>query len=163
MTPALRPAGPADESFLLRVYAGTREEELAQLAWAREQKDAFIRMQFAAREHHYRQHYADATFDVVTVNGVPVGLLYVARWAAEIRIVDVAIVAEHRGRGVGTALLENLIAEAGAAGKPLTIHVERFNPALRLYERLGFSVIADEGVYLLLARAPAGAQAKTAS
>ena len=54
---------------------------------------------------------------------------------------------EHRGGGIGTSLLEELAAEADAAGKSLTIHVERMNPALRLYERLGFSVAEDKGVY----------------
>jgi ribosomal protein S18 acetylase RimI-like enzyme len=53
-------------------------------------------------------------------------------------------------RAIGTTLLRGLQSEAAAAGKPLRIHVERFNPALRLYERLGFTPIADRGVYLFM-------------
>ena len=78
------------------------------------------------------------------------GRLYVARWPTEIRIVDIALLPEHRNRGTGSALLAGLMEEAATAVKPLTIHVERFNPALGLYQRLGFSAVADEGVYLLL-------------
>ena len=58
--------------------------------------------------------------------------------------------AEHCTRGIGTTLLHGLQSEAAAAGKPLRLHVERFNPALRLYERLGFQQIEDRGVYLFM-------------
>jgi ribosomal protein S18 acetylase RimI-like enzyme len=61
---------------------------------------------------------------------------------------------------VGTSLLRDLLAEAEAMGKRVTIHVEHFNPALRLYRRLGFTEVADRGVYLLL---EAGASVNTAS
>ena len=152
--PELRPATPADEAFLFAVYAATREEELAVVAWSTAAKDAFLGMQFAAQDSYYRQHLPDATFDVVTVNGVPAGRLYVDRRDMEIRVIDIALLPDHRGRGVGTALLRDIIAE----GKRVTIHVERENPALRLYERLGFEVAEDKGVYLFLER-----QVKTAS
>lgn len=74
--------------------------------------------------------------------------LYVSRWSEEIRIVDIALLPDSCNRGIGTALLRQLQAEAQASGKPLRIHVERFNPALPLYERLGFRQIEDKGVYL---------------
>ena len=51
----------------------------------------------------------------------------VARWADEIRIVDIALLPEYRGAGIGTPLLGELEDEAAAAGKPLSIHVERLN------------------------------------
>lgn len=150
----LRPAAAEDEALLLRVYASTRQAELDLVDWSGAQKEAFVRMQFDARERHYRQHYAGGTFDVVVVDGEPVGLLYVARWPAEIRIVDVALLPEHRGRGIGTALIEQVLDEGSRSGKPVTIHVERFNAARHLYTRLGFVPLEDKGVYLLLARHP---------
>jgi ribosomal protein S18 acetylase RimI-like enzyme len=148
----LRQAEPGDREFLYRVYASTRAEELAVVPWDDSEKDAFLRAQFDAQDRWYREHYAGASFDVVLIDGEPAGRLYVYRSAAEIRIVDIALLPERRGRGVGTALLRDLLAEADAAGKRVTIHVERFNPALRLYERLGFAVAEDKGVYLLLLR-----------
>ena len=125
------------------------------MPWDDAQKDAFLRAQFDAQDQWYREHYSRATFEVVTVDGEPAGRLYVHRGAEEIRIVDIAFLPEQRGTGVGTALLRDLLAEADAAGKRVTIHVERFNPALRLYERLGFRVAEDKGVYLLLEQQPA--------
>jgi ribosomal protein S18 acetylase RimI-like enzyme len=113
-------------------------------------------MQFDAQDAWWHEHYADASFDVVLVDGEPAGRLYVHRGDRDIRIVDVALLPEHRGNGVGTSLIRDLLAEADAAEKSVTIHVERMNPALRLYERLGFSVAEDKGVYLFLERSPAG-------
>lgn len=147
----LRRVTASDTAFLLRVYASTREEELALTDWSDEQKEAFVRMQFEAQHRYYQEHYADATFDVIEIGGVPAGRLYVHRRPAEIRLVDVTLLSEFRGTGAGTTLLRALMAEAEAAGKPLTIHVEMYNPALRLYERLGFTAIpADRGPYLFL-------------
>jgi ribosomal protein S18 acetylase RimI-like enzyme len=154
-TVALRPVEPADEQMLFRVYASTRVDELAAVPWEQEQKEAFLRAQFDAQTRWYREHYGTASFDVVLVDGEPCGRLYVHRGAAEIRIVDIALLPARRGEGVGTALLRDVLAESDETGKRVTIHVERLNPALRLYERLGFAVAADKGVYLLLERSSA--------
>ena len=125
------------------------------MPWDDAQKAAFLRQQFDAQDAWWRENYADASFDVIVVDGEPAGRLYVHRGPSDIRIVDIALLPEHRGGGIGTSLLEELSAEADAAGKSLTIHVERMNPALRLYGRLGFSVAEDKGVYLFLERPPA--------
>lgn len=154
MAITLRPIGPDDEAFLCRVYASTRREELAGVDWTPEQVEAFLAMQFSAQHQYYQQHYAGAAFQVIEHDGVPAGRLYVARWEKEIRIVDIALLPEHRNAGIGTALLQDLLREGAEAGMPVTIHVERFNPALRLYRRLGFSLIEDKGVYLLMGWRP---------
>jgi ribosomal protein S18 acetylase RimI-like enzyme len=160
----LRPVDADDERFLLRVYAGTREEELAPVPWSAEQKAAFVAQQFAAQSAHYAEHYAGLTADVILLGGVPAGRLLVARWAEEIRIVDISILPEFRGGGAGSALLRELLAEAEAAGKRLSIHVERENRALGLYERLGFRPVGEHGVHLRMEWDPAAfAQAKMAS
>ena len=155
MATVLRPVRAGDEPFLLSVYASTREVELARVPWSDEEKLAFVTQQFEAQTAHYAQHYTGMSSDVVLVDGTPAGRLLVARWAEEIRIVDIALLAAHRGHGAGTALLEGLMDEARRAGKRLSIHVERQNPALRLYERLGFRPAADAGVYLRMEWDPA--------
>jgi ribosomal protein S18 acetylase RimI-like enzyme len=150
----LRPAEPGDDVFLRRIYAGTREDELAPVPWSDDERDAFLRHQFDAQDVHYRAHYDGASFDVIELDGVPAGRLYVARWPEEIRIMDIAILSEHRGAGAGTRLLRDLLDEGTKSGKRVSIHVEKHNPALRLYERLGFLPVADKGVYLLLEATP---------
>ena len=125
------------------------------MPWDDAQKDAFLGAQFEAQDAWYREAYAGASFEVILVEGEPAGRLYLHRGRSEIRIVDIALLPEHRGGGVGTLLLRDLLAEADEAGKSVTIHVERLNPALRLYERLGFALAEDKGVYLFLERQPA--------
>lgn len=160
---ALRPAGPGDRAFLSRVYASTRAEELAPVPWSDEQKLAFLAMQFDVQDRYYREQFPGTAFQVILLDGRPAGRLYVDRRDDEIRIVDIALLPEHRGAGVGGTLLRGLLDEATRAGKPVRIHVERLNPALRLYARLGFEQVADTGVYVLLERWPARAYPKTAS
>jgi ribosomal protein S18 acetylase RimI-like enzyme len=145
---ALRPLTVSDEPFALSVYASTREEELALVPWSDEQKAAFVAMQFAAQSAHYAQHYTGMSSDVILVDGEPAGRLLVARWPEEIRIVDIALLPAFRGRGAGSALLRDLMDEATRAAKPLSIHVERDNPALVLYQRLGFEQVGQTGVHL---------------
>lgn len=142
-----RSIAPEDEPFLRRVYASTRLEELAPLAWSAEQQRAFLDQQFDAQHRHYQQYYADAEFLVILHDAQPIGRLYVARWPEQIVLIDIALLPEYRGAGIGTRLLRGLLDEAAAAGKPVRIHVEKFNPALRLYQRLGFYPIEDQGVY----------------
>jgi len=137
--------------LLFRIYRSTREEELALVVdWSDEQKDAFVRQQFNAQHAWYQEHYLGAEFQVILVDGVPAGRLYVHRRPAEIRLVDIAFLPEHRNGGLGTSILRDLLAEGEAAGKPVTIHVEVYNPAMRLYERLGFRPIEERGPYLLM-------------
>jgi GNAT superfamily N-acetyltransferase len=154
---AFRPIEPGDEPFLRRLYASTREEELRPVPWTPAEKAAFLRQQFQAQHAYYQEHYTGTRFEVVLRDGQPIGRLYVARWADEIRIVDITLLPEHCGAGIGTGILRDLLAEAAAAGKPVRIHVERQNPAWRLYERLGFAPIEDKGVYYLMEWRPAPA------
>lgn len=144
---AVRPAGPDELPLLYQIYASTRATELAPLGWSVEQQHAFLHQQFEAQHAHYRHSYADAAFGVIMVGGEPAGRLYVGRWPEELRIIDIALLPQYRGAGVGTHLLRGLLEEAAGADKVVRIHVEKFNPALRLYQRLGFVPIEDRGMY----------------
>ena len=164
MNVSLRPITTEDMDFLRRLYRSTREEELAMVVdWSEEQKDWFIRMQFDAQHTWYQEHYVGASFDVLLIDGVPAGRLYVHRREREIRLVDISFLPEFRGYGLGTAILRQLCTEAEAAGKPLTIHVEKYNPAMRLYQRLGFCRIDETGPYDLMEWKPASMTSPNAS
>ncbi len=151
----LRPITDADMPFLLALYATTREDELNQVPWTPEQKAAFVQHQFWAQHQHWQENYTDTSWDVIERDGEPIGRLYVARWPDDIRIVDIALAPEHRGGGIGTRLIRSIFAEGDASGRKVSIHVEIYNPARRLYERLGFVQAGDRGVYILMERPPA--------
>lgn len=154
--PGLRPAGPDDAELLYQIYASTRDDELAAVPWEAPAKEAFLRMQFAAQDSYYHATYPGASYDLIVSDEETLGRLYVDRGETTWLVIDLALLPEHRGKGTGTYLLSEVLAEAAAAARPVQIHVERFNPAQRLYARLGFRQIDDQGVYLLLERQPGG-------
>lgn len=144
----LRPVDRArDRAFLLAVYADTRHDVAALLDWTDEQKQAFVEQQFDAQDRYYHEQFPDASFDVIVRGVEEVGRLYVDRRDDEIRIIDIALRATARRAGIGRRLMQALLDEAAARGVPVRIHVERGNPALRLYEALGFRVIGEVGIY----------------
>lgn len=144
----------ADLAFAARLYASTRMEELAVTTWSDGQKAAFLLQQHGAQHHHYRAHYPGAEWWIVERDGAPIGRLYRVDWTREIRIIDIALLPEARGSGIGTTLLSGIQDEAAAAGKAVSIHVEKNNPARSLYARLGFVVAQDKGAYDLMEWTP---------
>lgn len=155
-----RPATEADTDLLLAIYASTREEELARTDWSDARKAEFVAMQFRAQTAHYTGNYPGADFLLILRGDEIAGRLYLHRRDDEIRIMDLALLPPHRGAGIGTAVLTALQRLAAAEAIGLSIHVEVFNPARRLYQRLGFRPVREAGVYLLMAwTAPARAVA----
>jgi ribosomal protein S18 acetylase RimI-like enzyme len=147
---ALRRERPEDLPFLERLYFSVRWQELAQLDWPEDAKLGFLRQQFSFQVKHYSTYYAGADFGILEHEGVPIGRLYLFRGERDLRIVDISLLPEWRGGGLGTLVLQAVLAEAGACGRTVSIHVEKFNPAQRLYRRLGFRTIGEDGPYWLM-------------
>jgi ribosomal protein S18 acetylase RimI-like enzyme len=144
----LRFARPEDESFLLDVFASTRTEELALTSWTPQQKDAFLRMQFDAQRRSYANDHPHAEYWVIQHDYVDVGRMITDRNDSEIALMDIALLPQHRQQGIGSVLLRRLTEEATRGGKSIRLHVERFNPALLWYERLGFKVTGEGQIHL---------------
>lgn len=153
-TISFRPEEPSDEPFLLQLYASTRASEMQLVPWDTAQKEAFLRSQFALQTHHYRKYYADASFLIVQRDGQDIGRLYVHRSDKCLLVVDIALMPAYRGAGIGGQLMRGVLSEAAAAGKTVQIHVERNNPALRLYQRLRFRVLEDMGIHFRMEWSP---------
>ena len=148
---SLREATPEDESFLLEVYASTRLEELEGFGWSDEQKHAFIKMQFLARERVYPR----VDNRIILFEGRPVGRMLVDRSDELILLRDIALLTEFRNAGIGSRLIKDLMKEAAAAGKPIQLHVVAASPAVRFYERLGFCRTGGDAAYLEMKWVPA--------
>ena len=155
MNANLRPVLPGDEEFLFSVYASTRTEEMDLVDWTTAQKEAFLRMQFRAQDQFYRENYLDAEYLIILKDDQPIGRLYLHRRAEEIRVMDIALLPPYRQMGIGSLLMNQILDEAARNNLPVTIHVERFNPALSLYQRLGFRLAEDRGVYYFMRWLPA--------
>jgi ribosomal protein S18 acetylase RimI-like enzyme len=154
---AYRPMEEDDLPFIETLYASTRLEEVALTGWPEAQQRAFLAQQHRAQHRHYRIHHADAHWLIVERGGQAIGRLYLDESDDKHRVIDISLVPAVRGQGIGGAILADVIAAAEAQGKGVSMHVEIHNPARRLYDRLGFMTVADEGIYLRLerpARAP---------
>jgi ribosomal protein S18 acetylase RimI-like enzyme len=149
---SLRPAVGDDRAFLLDVYGASRAEELTSVPWSDEQKAAFVAMQFDAQDRYYADALPSTQRSVVLLEGHPIGRLYVDIDDARVLIVDVVLLPEHRGRGIGSALLAGVLAEADRRRLPTRLHVEPHNRAHRLYRRFGFKVVEPGAVYDLMER-----------
>ena len=145
----LRPATAEDHEDMVRVYASTRADELAQVTWWDDaQKLAFCRTQYEAQKSEYDARFPEAEYDVIVLEGRTAGRVWIGRDEREIRLLDIALLPWARNRGVGTAIFGRLIEEARASGRRLRHMVFVLNlDALRFYERLGFVVFEDLGGY----------------
>jgi ribosomal protein S18 acetylase RimI-like enzyme len=145
---ALRPATTEDEHFLRQLFASTRATELALMPWDDQQKETFIRMQFSAQSGQYASSYPHAEHSIILWGQDPIGRLLVDKGEREYTLVDIALLADHQNRGIGTRLIKDLLREAAAAGEPVRLHVLANGGAMRLYERLGFYQTGGDTVYL---------------
>lgn len=151
----LRLAQPDDGTFLCELYSSTRREELSALGWDTAQQDTFLKFQFTAQRRHYEIAFPDSDHRIVLRDENPIGRILVFTSPIEMRLVDIALLPEYRGRGIGEGLLRDLLDAAKAANKPVTLHVAKISRAASLYRRLGFSIAGDAGTdYKMEWRAP---------
>ncbi len=155
MKPILRPAGPDDQEFLFQLYFSTREAEFASLGWQRGQLDALLRMQFLSQQRWYETAFPAAEHRIVMLDDAPVGRIMVHRGADAATLVDIALLPQHRGQGIGNTLIQELIDQCTRERRSLRLQVLKTNPAARLYARLGFVRTGEDGMYLQMER-PAG-------
>jgi ribosomal protein S18 acetylase RimI-like enzyme len=142
-----RPQLPQDEPFLRQVYDSTRAEELDLTGWSPEQRKLFLDSQFKAMRMGYASQFPKGEFSIIMLAEQPIGYMVVNRAENELRLADIAILPEFRGRGIGSLYLRQLAGDATVARKPLRLHVFKGSRPWRLYERLGFVKIGDDGPY----------------
>lgn len=147
---SLRPMVDEDRSFLCELYHSTREQELKQMPLNDEQKQQFITMQFDAQQRYYKSQYPSASFDVILYRKEAIGRLYVEEWENEFRLIDIALLPFHCNQGIGSWLLQEMMKRASTVRKIVSLHVERHNPALQLYQRLGFKEVGEQGAHRLM-------------
>jgi len=146
----LRPETEKDAEFLLTLYISVRWDELCVVGWPDETKLAFLSNQFQLQTRQYILNYPGLERWIVERIASPIGRLYVWQSDRELRIVDISLLPEWRGQGIGADVLQGIILRAARLVLPLRLHVEHNNPALRLYRRLGFEPLDKGDVYWLM-------------
>ena len=150
----LRPIVKNDDSFIETVYRSTREDELKLTDWTEQQKKAFIMMQSMAQMSEYKTKFPGAAYQVIVFNKMDVGRFYTWESENEIRLIDITLLPRFRGKGLGTSLLRDLIKRSNKVQKKISLHVDPVNPALQLYQRLGFIYIKNNGRHYYMERNP---------
>ena len=155
MAISLRLARQEDQEFLFKLYASTRQAEIEALGWNPAQQEAFLRMQFSAQRRWYAMAYPAAVEQIVQVDRQPAGRLMVAKGEGAVAtLVDISLLPEHRGCGIGGGLLRELLDQCNHEQTSLRLQVLKTNPAARLYDRLGFLKIGEDGLYLHMEKGP---------
>lgn len=149
----------ADMPFLNSLYAAARDAEVASTGWNEADQREFLVAQFRTQHSYYREHFTDGHFLLLSRGGRAIGRLYWWSQGEGASLIDVTLLPEECGQGLGTALLTLLTQQADKQGQTITLHVEPQNPAHRLYRRLGFDVVSNNSVYLKMQRPPKVAHA----
>ncbi len=144
----LRNAEDKDEAFLFRLFCSIREPDFC--FFGEVEKRVLLEMQFAAQQRHFRVNIPEARDMIVMLDGQPVGRICTAHRQQELHLVEIALLPEYRNRGIGSHLMKGLERECeGKEMLPIRLRVYRHNPAMRFYQRLGFSIV-DDGIYILM-------------
>lgn len=131
-----------DRDFLLDLYRSTRTDILATGLMPSAEAE-LIKHQFAAQDMDYRQRFPDAEYSVIETAGTPIGRMYVHRGDV-IKLLEIALIPECQGQGIGTSLMNELLAEARETQKRIRLYVEHYNPrAKKFYQQLGFVEVCD--------------------
>lgn len=147
----LRPRRNDDDNFLREVYVACRWDETAATGWPDQMRRVFLEDQCRIQRLQYDQNYRGAAWGVVEVDGERAGRLYLHYHDRDLRIVDISFLPAFRGRGIGGRLLAAVQDRARCLGAAkASMHVVQGNPAIRLYERLGFRWVELRGMYCLL-------------
>jgi ribosomal protein S18 acetylase RimI-like enzyme len=135
----LRPATSDDRAFLFELYAQTMRD-VVERTWGWD--DSWQRADFERR-------FAGCSVSVAVVGGRPIGGLFLETRSDALFIHEIQVLPECQGRGIGTALLQGIVAQARARNLPTELAVVEANErARRLYERLGFTVVALEPPFI---------------
>lgn len=137
-TVRMRPVNETDDSFLYDVVSSTVRNQFKKMGGDIQIMEPLLRIQYENQTREYRKRFPQASHLIVTINNVDAGRIYLDRNSEEIRILDVTLLPEYRGKGLGAFILKMLEEEAAQNQLPIRIYVEEGNPSLRLFRRLGY-------------------------
>lgn len=130
----------ADADFLARLYASTRPD-LHSITADPAFVDSLIAMQQRLQTAAYAHAFPDADYLLLEHHGQCAGRIVIQQGAAELRLVDIALLPALRGQGLGSLILRALQRFCSERNLGLTLSVHHTNPdARRLYRRLGFEI-----------------------
>ena len=133
MAIALRPARSGDFEFCARLYFSGMEKVIREL-----------KLDMAAQTANLRERWQVAEVELITLDGIDAGWIQKSIQADALYLEQIFMDAALQNRGIGTEIINRLIATARRDGYAVTLGVVKTNPARRLYERLGFRITHED-------------------
>ena len=156
----LREARAGEEAFLLAVYASARQSDFAQRPRLSRTQRVLLEEEFNSRQVSYRIDFPGVRYFVIEQGRRRIGRLYLQETKLTLFLVDLIVLPRWRGGGLGTRLLLDLLSQAAASHRSVSLHVEQTNAAaFRLYERLGFQIIETLPAHYLMRCVPPASSA----
>lgn len=144
----LRAIKKEDETFLFEVYVSTRRQEVESWGWSPQQIHTFLSMQWQTQQHSYRQQFPNANHYLILYENDYAGRCIIEDLPRHLHLIDLSILPGFQGKRIGTFIIELLQQKASKKEKPLMLQVFHENSAMLLYEKLGFRVVEDHGLYV---------------
>ncbi len=141
---ALRPATEADFVFMRDTKLDGLEPYVREL-WGWDRRE---------QERKARDEFAPSNRWIIVSGGIDAGYVHVERDADAVTLAGIYLIPSMRRRGLGAAVIQRVIDDARADGKPVALRVLRPNPARRLYQRLGFEIVRETPERFFLQRQP---------
>jgi ribosomal protein S18 acetylase RimI-like enzyme len=108
----------------------------------------------AVQRGFHERWFRPERVQIITAGAEPIGAIGVEDRGDEVYVTRIEILPAWQGRGIGTGILREIVADAAAAGRSVSLHVFAENRAQALYGRLGFEEISREENRVLMRTAP---------
>lgn len=135
---SLRPQTEADLPFVEELVIAVREDEPGFRHLLPDERVRLLKEQHQLQWSHYRKVFPAAHFLLILADGQPVGRFYLDHAADHLRVIELSILPDYQGHGIGRRLMETIQAEAARRRHPVRLSVVNGNPVERFYATLGF-------------------------
>ncbi len=142
---SIRPATDRDEPFLKQVHEAARlwEFEVLLQTGQEELYHKVVAQQYRSQLQSYEADFPQAHYAVIQWTDRPIGRLYLNYREDEVRVLDIGILPEYRGHGIGEIVLKGICIEAGLRRVPVRLHVHYLSRARAFYQSVGFRQTAE--------------------
>ncbi len=141
-----RPEGVGDASFLVALYQAVREREPGWSLLPPGERAELLAGQCRLQSQAYARQYPAAARVIIDVDGRPAGRIYLADQPSEIHVIEISLLPEFRGHGIGGRLIRAVQEGARVRGVPVRLHAWREVGVAAFYQHLGFRVVRTEAL-----------------
>jgi GNAT superfamily N-acetyltransferase len=138
----LRRADDADRSFLWSLLVATMKEYVDR-TWGWDEAD---------QQRRFQEHCPPERYRIIIVDDEQIGAVAIEQRPVELFLASILILPQHQRKGIGTAIITDVIRQGQRLGLPVGLRVLKVNPAIQLYRRLGFVTVEETSTHCVMRR-----------